>query len=436
MLVAASGGPDSTGLLRVLAALGQRMGAAHVHHGLRGAEADRDLQFVKATTRGLGVPFFSEFVEVLRRDGRSPEARARELRYAALERIRSRRGYHVVATGHTLDDQAETVLLRAIRGAGLPGLAGIAPVQAGWRVIRPVLKVRRSEIRAYLEARGLPWQEDSTNTDVRIPRNRIRHEVLGSLEAAHPGAVQALARLAGDAADLGLWLGAEAEKALAGMRRTTEGSLVVERHPLLVLPGPVRLQALATLLGRAGLGDHVTRDHLRRVEGLILRPRTRGRVSLPRGQLLVREGEELWLGAARVNGISSMRLVPLAPPQSVELPERGVRFEWHRLEPSEPHVSGSDVLRLPEKIGDGLYVRSSVPGDQMRLVGESKARPLTELFRQARWPWWERRSALVVIWREQVVWVVGLAGADLPAAPSSPAWELRAVWLSGAGGTC
>jgi tRNA(Ile)-lysidine synthase len=436
VLVAASAGPDSTALLHVLTALGQRAGAAHIHHGLRGAEADADLDFVRETARGLGVPFFAEFVEAACRNGQSPEARARELRYAALERVRSGRGYRFVATGHTMDDQAETVLLRAIRGAGPVGLGGIAPVQPGGNVIRPLLKVRRPEIRAYLVARGLPWREDATNTDVRVPRNRIRHEVLARLEEAHPGAVRALARLADDAADLGRWLGAEADQALAGMQRTAEGSLLLERNALLELPGPVRVQALATLLARAGLGDQVTRDHLRRVEGLIIRPQARGSVSLPRGQLLVREGERLWLGAGRVGRISSKPAVALAPPQSVELPERGVRFEWHRLQPSEPRVTRPDVLRLPEKIGGALYVRAPAPGDQMCLVGESKARSLNELFRQARWPWWERRSALVVTWREQVVWVVGLAGTDLPAAPFSPGWELRAVRLSGARGTC
>jgi tRNA(Ile)-lysidine synthase len=436
VLVAASAGPDSTALLRIVAALGQRSGAAHVHHGLRGPDADRDLEFVRRTACELGVPFFAEFVDALRRDSRSPEARARELRYAALERIRARRGFDVVATGHTIDDQAETVLLRAIRGASPAGLAGIAQTQAGGKVIRPLLSVRRAEIRAYLAERGFSWREDASNADLRVPRNRIRHEVLDRLEAAHPGAVRALARLADDAAHLGRWLETEAERALAGLRRTREGSLVLERKALLELPGPARVQAIATLLARAGLGDHVTRDQLRRLEGLILRPGVRGRVSLPRGKLLVREGEQLWLGAARVHGISPKSPVQLVPPQSMELPERGVRFEWHRVEPSEHRVIRPDVLRLPEKIGDRLYVRAAAPGDQMRLVGESKARPLKELFRQARWPWWDRRSALVVTWREQVVWVVGLAGADLPAPNSAPAWELRAVWLSGTGGNC
>jgi tRNA(Ile)-lysidine synthase len=436
VLVAASAGPDSTALLHVLAALGQRAGAAHVHHGLRGPDADEDLEFVRETARGLGVPFFVELVEAGRRDRRSPEARARGLRYAALERIRSRHGYDVVATGHTMDDQAETGLVRAIRGAGPPGLAGIAAIHDGGKVIRPLLRVRRTQVRAYLDARGLPSREDLTNADVRVPRNRIRHEVLDRLEAAHPGAVPALARLADDAADLGRWLESEAERALLGVRGTSEGSLVLERGALLALPAPVRVQALAMLLARAGLGEYVTREHLRRVESLIAHSGPRGRVSLPCGRLLAREGDQLWLGSVQPRGISAEQPVALAPPRSVELTERGVRFEWHRLEPSGPGMDRPDALCLPEKIGDGLYVRAPVPGDRMRLVGESRARPLRELFREARWPWWERRSALVVTWREQVVWVVGLAGADLPAASSSPAWELRAVWLSGPGGTC
>ena len=115
LLVAVSAGADSMALLEVLVALGQRSGAAHVHHGLRGEAADADQVFVREAAGALGVPFLFERVDARRANGRSPEARARELRYAALERMRRRGGFSHVVTAHTLDDQAETVLLRAIR---------------------------------------------------------------------------------------------------------------------------------------------------------------------------------------------------------------------------------------------------------------------------------------------------------------------------------
>jgi tRNA(Ile)-lysidine synthase len=435
LLVATSGGADSIALLHILASLGQRVGAAHVHHGLRGPEADRDQAFVRATAAQLGIPFFHERVDAARKDGQSPEARARTLRYEALERIRLERGYRATATAHTMEDQAETVLLRATRGVGPAGLAAIEPFERSRRIVRPLLGIHRFELRRYLERRGLPWREDETNGDLRVPRNRIRHCVLPELEAAHPGAIPALGRLADDARVLARWLDSEAERALGPVRRTPDGGLVVENLALARLPDPLRTAALAHLLGRAGLGHTVTRAHLRRVDRLVLRDGEGGRVSLPRGRMLVREGERLWLGDPRRLARSACPSRALIPPLPSELPERGVRFEWRRLEPPVRPAATPDVIRLPEPLSETLRVRGPDPGDRLRLVGDSRPRPLGELFRVAGWSSWERHSALVVTWRREVVWVVGLAASDLPTADRG-GWELRAVWVSSAGATC
>src|SRR5215510_11736256 len=154
VLVAVSGGADSIALLHALLALGQRVGAAHVHHGLRGAEADRDEAFVAGECRALGVPFRAARVDARQRDGDSPEARARRLRYRALESLRAAGGFAHLATAHQKDDQAETVLLRALRGTGPAGLAAIRPALDGRRVLRPLLELRRAELAAYLAERG------------------------------------------------------------------------------------------------------------------------------------------------------------------------------------------------------------------------------------------------------------------------------------------
>ena len=167
-----------------------------MHHGLRGAEADGDLAFVARLTRALGVPFSSARVDAAARDGRSPEARARALRYAALEQLRVRRGCAHIATAHHRDDQAETVLLRAVRGTGIAGLASIRPSLDAGRVLRPLLGLRRAELRDYLARARSRVPRGREQRDLRVPRNRLRAEVLPALESIHPGASARLAALA------------------------------------------------------------------------------------------------------------------------------------------------------------------------------------------------------------------------------------------------
>jgi tRNA(Ile)-lysidine synthase len=164
VLVAVSGGPDSVALLHVLTALAAEhaltLAVCHVHHGLR-PEADRDAAFVGALAARLGCPATVERVQVPRRPDRSPEALARAARYAALGRAARALGATRIALGHTADDQAETVLMRLLQGAGPRGLGGI-PVRRG-RLIRPLLDSDRAAVLAHLAAHDLPWVEDATS---------------------------------------------------------------------------------------------------------------------------------------------------------------------------------------------------------------------------------------------------------------------------------
>jgi tRNA(Ile)-lysidine synthase len=207
IVVAVSGGPDSVALLRALLDGGAGpLLVGHVNHQLRGAESDADEQFVVDLSRTLGCAVRTERVPVAlqaQSTGDNLESCARQARYDALLAIARAAGYRWIATGHTADDQAETVLHRLIRGTGLQGLRGIArrrQLGPGICVVRPLLAARRSEVLAYLDALQQPFRLDSSNVELRFTRNRIRQELLPLLAQHYNQAIaDILARLAAQA---------------------------------------------------------------------------------------------------------------------------------------------------------------------------------------------------------------------------------------------
>ena len=206
VLVAASGGADSTALALALRELGCEIALAHVHHGIRGKAADADAKFVAALARKLGAPFYRGRFNVpaeAKKNGESLEMAARRVRRGFLAATAKKHGFRFIAVGHTADDQAETVLLRIARGTSITGLAGIPYVtrHAGVTFIRPLRDVPRQQIVDFLKRRQQPWREDKSNADDFALRNRIRHEILPLLEKRlNPAVRQALLRLADIAA--------------------------------------------------------------------------------------------------------------------------------------------------------------------------------------------------------------------------------------------
>jgi tRNA(Ile)-lysidine synthase len=223
--VAVSGGADSLALLHALRVLSGprrwRLAVVTVDHGLRPGSA-ADAAFVADHAKALGLPARVLTLTAADLEGHQaagPEGAARAARYAVLWPAADALGCQWLATGHTLDDQAETVLLQLLRGTGPDGLAGM-PVRSG-RLLRPLLAVRRSETRASCTATGLAWRDDPTNATDGPLRNRVRHHLLPLLEQLRPGATQTLARTATLAADDRTWLGPLVETALAATTRPT-----------------------------------------------------------------------------------------------------------------------------------------------------------------------------------------------------------------------
>jgi tRNA(Ile)-lysidine synthase len=432
LLAAVSGGSDSVALLHALLALGQRVAVAHVHHGLRGAEAERELEFVAQLSTQLGVAFHVERVDAARRDGRSPEARARALRYAALERMRVAGGYARLLTAHQRDDQAETVLLRALRGTGPAGLSAVRPSLDAGRVLRPLLGLRRAELAEYLARRGLAFVSDSSNADRAIPRNRLRAEVVPILEAIAPGAVASLAQLAE--------LAREAEDAarppldalLDRGLEPGEGGLWLEVAALASLEAPLRRRALARLVVRAGLGEHASRGGLERIDAFLRNSRAGQRLSLAGRHALYRDRARVWLGPETGPAFPSPVLRSFCPGESLEFPERRIRLSWHDS-PSSRSVP--DPLCLPVRdLVERYTVRSACDADRVHTRG--RERRLKDVLAAARWSKLERARALVVERGGEILWIPGLIPMTPRGAREKRGSEIRAERLSSPPYTC
>jgi tRNA(Ile)-lysidine synthase len=290
IVVGLSGGADSVALTDALAALRRRRGlrlvAAHLDHGLRPGAAE-DAAFCAGLCRSLDVPLRSGRADVRGRAAREKggiEQAARRERFAFLRRVAAEEGAAAIAVAHTRDDQAETLLLRLLRGAGATGLAGMRP-RAG-DVVRPLLAVSRQEVLDYLRERGLEWREDPSNRDPAHRRNRVRHELLPYLEARfNPRVREALARTAALLADEAAHVRAEAESLLDGVAREEGGDLVLRREPLARAPKAVARAALRQALLRAGGLEKVGADHVERLLRLACSKAPSGRrLPLPGGR--------------------------------------------------------------------------------------------------------------------------------------------------------
>lgn len=296
VLVACSGGPDSAALLAVLSRLSGELDlsltAASVDHGLR-PDAALEVDVAAALAERFDVPFARLSVEVPAA-GASLQAKAREERYGALRAEAARVGAARIAVGHTLDDQAETVLSRLLRGAGTRGLSGISPARAD-SVIRPLIDCRRSDVHAFASARGLVHRRDPSNDDRRFERVRLRAEVLPALATEDAQVVEHLAHLADEAREITAWIDASAEDALAANRALVADEALVSDELrvfdvalLEALPGPV---ARAALAGWASELAHVgiKRAHIEALCSLS----SGGEVLLPSGWVVTRDGARL-----------------------------------------------------------------------------------------------------------------------------------------------
>jgi tRNA(Ile)-lysidine synthase len=302
LCVGVSGGSDSVALTLILREVAGALDfsivtLAHLNHRLR-PTADRDAQFCHEFAARLGLPLATDTVDVqayAASERLSVENAARQARYAFLHRAAADAAADRIAVGHTRDDQAETVLLKLIRGAGLAGLGGIYP-QRGV-VIRPLLDVARADLRAFLASSGQTWVEDESNESLNNPRNRIRHRVLPELDTAYGGPTRpGIARAASLAREDGQWLDDVADRRFEAIAITQPNGLELDGSLLAAEPAPIRrrimLKAMRTLAGRREVGLEHVEAALEVLSG------TSGAVDVPGSRLELRRGKVVLLNRA------------------------------------------------------------------------------------------------------------------------------------------
>jgi tRNA(Ile)-lysidine synthase len=418
-LVALSGGSDSVALLHVLRELeseGQLAlaGVAHFNHTLRAA-ADQDEAFCRNLAAKLGLPFEAGRGDVralARAERRSLEDAARRARYAFLETAAERLKADVVAVGHTRDDQAETFLLRLLRGAGPRGLAGIRPISG--RVIRPLIAISRNELRAYIAERRLEFREDESNADVTIARNRVRHELLPALREFSPNAVDVLAREADVARQDEDFLSRAAIDLLPGIVLINTHGITVEAEPLAALHPALASRVVREALERAAPGEFFGRDHIAAVLGLA-QDGASGAVNVP-GLDVRRSGSRLFLGqpAERARPFENSFRVSLSIPGEVSLTGWTVSASPASSSPGTLEFSRREVAVPASGLKLPLAVRSRRPGDRFRPLGmRGRGRKLQDFLVDRKIPRNERDTLpLVVDSDDRIVWVVGQSVAE------------------------
>ena len=428
--VGLSGGADSVALLRALAArcaeLGLVLHAAHLHHGLRGAEADADLAFCRRLSTEFGIPFHEADVDTQSEARANPEIgktaetieeAARRLRYTWFRRLLSAGDLDVVATAHTLDDQAETVLARFLRGAWTEGLAGIHPVLEfpEGRILRPLLATARAQVEEYLHSLGQQWCEDSSNRHLTYTRNRIRHQLLPLLETWNPRLREHLAQMATLALDEEVWWTEELKRVspqlllegtpVRGGGRSAGSGLAIDATRLAALPAALQRRLLREAVGRLGVAlDFAATEAVRK---LALEGRAGQKLQPKQGLLAERTPRELRLvasapAASKEDEVTATGVYEVAVPGEVTAPGFGLRVG---IEYSPSCRESGEVALAPPAVAT---LRNWKPGDRVRLRHSSAPRKVKEVLERMRVTGTARSVWPVLECAGSIIWMRGV----------------------------
>ncbi len=427
VLAAVSGGADSVALLQVLRLLAPELdlhlAAAHLNHGLR-PEAGRDADFVRRLAADLGIVCYigSRDVQALhRQESLSLEEAGRRARYAFLEDVARRYGFTRIALGHQMDDNAELVLMVLLRGSGPLGLSGIPPVREG-RFVRPLIRVTRPEIRAFLDALGCDFVTDDSNLDSRFVRNRIRHRLLPLLKTAfNPRVVEALNRTLQILADEDDWARRRAAALFKKVAVDTgDDGVILAAEPLRCLHVAARRRVVRMAIAK--VRGHLRRidfAHVRKVLEFIEHSPAGARLHLPAGLTVEQRGETLvftWCASGGGRPRQEMGGVPdfsyrLEGFGRLRIPETGAMLCFSPLAVEEVpagYGTGQCVAFFDmDRVKFPLTIRNIRAGDRFVPLGMHGSKKVARYFIDCKIPAGRRRRIPLVISGGRIVWVAG-----------------------------
>ena len=429
VIVAVSGGADSTALLVCLKNLSREMKltlmAAHLNHRLRGAEGDADAEFVRRLCADLEIPCIEETIDVGQQaeiEGGNLESVARRLRYDFLRRVAARTGAHRIAVGHNRNDQAETVLFRFLRGAGLQGLSAIRPIHgntSGNIIIRPLIDCSRELIRKYLVDNKIGWREDSSNADLGYARNRIRRELIPYLEKNfNPQVIDTLAREAALARET--WDFLETQAVATGEYLLDENddgdthSVSLSAAKLSSYHPALQKQILRRILREHFSSlDDVGAVHIESLVALCKAAHGDGEVELPHDLRGVRQFDRLLLRKNQPVIEAPEFSCKLTIPGQCFIDEIKTELQCTIIHLSTDMKVATDdfhrqVLLDPAVLPESLAVRSRKPGDSYGGVGHRKVK---KLLIDNKIPQEQRAKLPMIATDDAVIWIPGFKPA-------------------------
>ena len=421
VVVAVSGGPDSTALMHILNMLKAEMGfwmvPAHLDHRLR-PESDLDAEFVREMSRKLGLEAQVKVVNVrdlAARRGISLEEAGRGARYTFFEEIRASSGARVIATAHHMDDVLETFFLRIFRGSSLKGLTGIAPTRAG--IVRPLIETSRARIIRFLEEEGIPYRIDPTNLDINCDRNFVRNRLIPTIEQHFLNFRKPLQRtieLLGEEEQFVKEMAQELySRTISRSEAGLEMSIPGLRSAPMVLASRVILVALYTL---SGPDVRWGRSHVETIWKLLRSASPSAAADLPGGLMVAREYDRLVLSRRTAAELAPQPVIVVSEPGTVEVPGTGHILRLQLREPEGMCLQKYDGITAAafdaDEVSFPLTVRNPLPGDRFRPWGLKGTRKLKKVLIDLKIPRDLRKKLPLLLKDDTILWIPGVRRSD------------------------
>ncbi|MBK5275122.1 MAG: tRNA lysidine(34) synthetase TilS [Desulfuromonadales bacterium] len=414
LIIGLSGGADSTALLDLLATLPDfplQLVAAHLNHRLRGADSDADEHFCRELAARYAIPFESRSVDVLSEAAGASlnlEDAGRRARIVFFDELVSRWQAAGVILAHHADDQAETVLMRLLRGSGMTGLAGMS-----WRngrgYIRPLLDITRRELEAWLAERGLTWREDASNLDRSYLRNRIRHDLLPLLEEYNPAIRDALAATAGILSEEDSLLDQQARQEAGRICSFTAAGATCDISRLTSLPTALQRRIIRLMLSEsAGNLEQFSHNHVENILQMMTAVRPNLRISLPQKLIAIKEYSRLIVKQAEGPHSTTAEII-IHGPGEYHLPDGStLRIEFSPP-PADPGAEGPTTVYLDiDRVPFPWHIRTFRPGDRIQPLGMSGRKKVKDIYIDEKIPLARRALIALVFCGAELIWITGL----------------------------